>query len=160
MRQSLKWLVKHAGYTITLLTMACSTITPGALHASLVNDQVSFINALRAKGFQVDTMESIEQPFLQATGTTLRLSGNNLKEPIELQSFNYDDKDLGTDGLKAAAEDASQIDPSGNPRTAQINWIAPPHFFHKERIIVIYLGNDTNALALFTQLLGAQFAGK
>lgn len=139
---------------------ACGAATPVASHGGPVKDQVSFVDALRAKGLTVDIVGSVEQPFLQPEGTTLRVSGGSLKEPAELQSFNYDDKELGTDGLKAAAEDASQIEPNGNPRTARINWVAPPHFFHKDRVIVIYLGSDANALSLLTELLGPQFAGR
>ena len=42
----------------------------------------------------------------------------------------------------------------------RISWIAPPHFFRKERVIVLYLGTDAKVLAVLTELLGAQFAGR
>jgi hypothetical protein len=145
---------------VMVMVVACNGTTPVASRGGSVKDHLSFVDALRAKGLTVDILGSVEQPFLQAKGTGLRLSGSSLKEPAELQSFNYDDRALGTDGLKAAAEDASQIEPNGNPRTARINWIAPPHFFRRERVIVIYLGSDANALALLTELLGPQFAGR
>ncbi len=159
MKQGLNLVAALVSCTVISLAVACSTTTPTASQGGPVKDQASFVDALRRKGLKVDVTGSVEQPFLQTEGTTLTVSGGNLKEPAELQSFNYDDKDLGTNGLNAAAEDASQIDPNGNPRTARINWIAPPHFFRKERVIVIYLGRDTNALALLTELLGPAFAG-
>ncbi len=159
MTQDLKQFAALVSFAVISLAVACSMTTPTASEDGLVKDQASFIDALRGKGLKIDVTGSVEQPFLQAEGTILTVSGGNLKEPAELQSFNYDDKDLGTNGLSAAAEDASQIDPNGNPRTARINWIAPPHFFRKERVIVIYLGRDTNALALLTELLGPAFAG-
>jgi hypothetical protein len=141
-------------------TRAPGAATPVVSHGGPVKDHVSFVDALRAKGLTVEVVGSIEQPFLRAKGTTLRVSGGNLSQPAELQSFNYDDTDLRTDGLKAAADDATQIEPDGNPKTMRISWIAPPHFFHKERVIVLYLGSDANVLAILNDLLGAQFAGQ
>ena len=141
-------------------TRAPGAVTPIVSHGGAVKDHVSFVDALRAKGITVEIVGSIEQPFLRAKGTTLRVSGGNLSQPAELQSFNYDDTDLRTDGAKAAAEDASQIDASGQPKTMRISWIAPPHFFRRERVIVIYLGSDANMLAPLTELLGPPFAGR
>ncbi len=141
------------------------TRTPAATgpivsHGGPVRDHVSFVDALRAKGLTVEIVGPVEQPFLRGNGTVLRMSGGNLKQVAELQSFNYSGAELGTDGVKAAAEDASQIDANGNPKTMRILWIAPPHFFRKERVIVIYVGSDANTVALLTDLLGPQFAGK
>lgn len=125
-----------------------------------VRDHASFVSTLRTKRLTVEEIGSVEQPFLQAEGLGLKVSGGNLQAPAELQSFNYDDQSLGTDGVKAAAEDVSQIEPTGQPRTMRIDWIAPPHFFHKERLIVIYVGSDPKTLALLQELLGPQFAGQ
>ena len=156
----LRWINMVLRGAVMFMVVGCGVTTPVASHGGPVKDHASFVGALRAKGLTVGFVVSVEQPFLLAKGTALRVSGGSLKEPAEVQSFNYDDRDLGTDGLKAAAEDASQIEPNGNPRTARINWIAPPHFFRKERVIVIYLGSDASALALLTELLGQQFAGR
>ncbi len=155
-----RWLIVIFLCANILSLAACSSTASTTPQTDTVKDQASFIDALKTKGVRVDIAGTLDQPFLQAEGTNLRLSGGDLKQPTELQSFNYDDKDLGKDGSKAAAEDASQIDSSGNPRTMRIQWIASPHFFRKERVIVIYLGSDPNAIALLTELLGPQFAGK
>lgn len=122
-------------------------------HGGPVKDHVSLIDALRGKGWTVEPVGAVEQPFLQGMGTTLRISGGELQQPAELQSFEYDD-------LAVAASDAEQIDPDGNPRTTMITWIAPPHFFRKEQVIVIYLGTDAAVLDALTELLGPQFAGR
>lgn len=140
-----------AGFAISFWLIACSA--PPLPSASTSFDQMAFSAALKAKGFKVETTGGIEQPFLRVKGIGLRVNGGNLKEPMELQAFNYAD-------AKSASDDANQIEPSGSPRTMQINWIAPPHFFRKERVLVIYVGSDANALGLLTELLGAPFAGK
>ncbi|HZQ06828.1 MAG TPA: hypothetical protein VFD70_09625 [Anaerolineae bacterium] len=129
-------------------------------HGGPIRDHVSFVDALRARGYTVDIVDSVEQPFLRGTGTILRVSGGNLTQPIELQSFNYQQEEVKMDPLQAAAQDAQQIEPSGQPSTMRIEWIAPPHFYHKERVIVLYVGSDSQALALLKELLGPPFAGK
>ena len=139
---------------------ACGPGAPVVSHGGPVKDHVSFVDALRAKGLVVDIAGSVEQPFLRGRGTVLRVSGGSIKQPAELQSFNYDDTDLRTNGLNVAADDASQIERDGNPKTMRISWIAQPHFFRRERVIVLYLGSDSSLLTLLTELLGPQFAGQ
>ncbi len=153
-----------ASMALSVLIVGCgiasANSTPIGSHGGPVRDHVSLVDTLRAQGVTVEPMSQVEQPFLRAKGTVLMLSGGTLKQSGEIQSFNYDDTDLGTNGIKAAEEDASNIQPDGNTRTMMIEWIAPPHFFRKERVIVIYVGSDASTLALLKQVLGAQFAGK
>ena len=125
-----------------------------------VVDQASLVDYLRGKGLTVELAGDVQQPFLRAAGTVLRVSGGDVKQPADIQSYNYDDTDLGTDGAQAAEEDASQLDQDGNPRTTMITWIAPPHFFRKERIIALYIGDDPAVEQLLTESLGPQFAGR
>ena len=40
-----------------------------------------------------------------------------------------------------------------------ITWVAPPHFFHRERVVALYTGSDRALLTLLTEALGPQFAG-
>ncbi len=131
----------------------------GYSHGGPLRDHVSFVDHLRGKGYQVEPVADVRQPFLSAVGTVLRVSGGELQRPIELQSYNYDDTELGEDGLKAAEEDASKIGPDGQPRTTSVLWKGEPHFFRKERVLVLYLGEDKVVLDLLTDLLGPQFAG-
>ena len=37
--------------------------------------------------------------------------------------------------------------------------VAPPHFFLKERVLVIYVGKDPSVISLLGGVLGPQFAG-
>ncbi len=129
-------------------------------HGGPVKDHVSFVDYLRGKGLTVEIVGDVQQPFLRAKGTTVRASGDGIQQPAEIQSYNYADTDLGMNGVQAAEEDAQQIGPDGNPRTSMITWIAPPHFFRKERVIVLYVGNDAAVIKLLTDALGPQFGGR
>ena len=125
-----------------------------------VVDQASLVDFLRGKGLTVELAGDVQQPFLRAAGTVLRVSGGDVKQPADIQAYDYDDTALGTDGAQAAEEDASQLDAAGNPRTTMIMWVAAPHFFRKERIIALYIGDDPAVVKLMTEALGPQFAGR
>jgi hypothetical protein len=143
--------VKRLLLLIGLLLTACGTVPQS--HGGPVQDQVRLIDALR-KTLTVDISGSLAQPFLHPeSGTTVRLSGAALASPADLQIFEY--------GSTAAAQaDAHQIraDGSGNATTI-VDWVAPPHFFLKGRVLVIYVGSDTAVFSLLGSLLGPQFAG-
>ena len=139
---------------------AAQQVETVASHGGPVRDHVSFVDHLRARGFAVDPIGNVEQPFLQAQGTILRISGGKLTQPAEVQSYDYNDTDFGGNGAGAAEADAQQVGPDGNPRTAIIEWVAPPHFFRKERAFVIYIGDDPAVLEVLTEALGPQFAGR
>jgi hypothetical protein len=140
---------------IALVLTACGTVQGPQSHGGPVQDQVSLIDALRSKNLTVDITGGVSQPFLHPqSGTTIRLSGGALAAPADAQLFEY--------GSAASAEtDAHQIraDGSGNA-TAIVDWVAPPHFFLKGRVMAIYVGTDPAVVSLLQGLLGAQFAGR
>ncbi len=57
----------------------------------------------------------------------------------------------------AAEANAAQIPRSAD--TGMTDWVAPPHFFQCDRIIVLYLGHEQHIAAALTDLCGPQFAG-
>ena len=140
---------------MTLLLTACGTVQGGPQsHGGPVQDQVSLIDALRAKNVTVDISGGVSQPFLHApSGTIVRLSDGPLTRAADVQLFEYG-------SAPAASADAKQIRPDGSGNaTTMVDWVAPPHFFLKGRVVVIYVGSDTGIVSLLTNVLGSQFAG-
>ena len=140
--------------TIALLLSACGTVQGPQSHGGPVQDQVSLIDALR-KTVTVDISGTISQPFLSPqSGTAVRLSGGPLTTPADAQLFEYR-------SASAAGADANQIRRDGSgTATTQISWIAPPHFFLKGRVLVLYVGSDAAVVSLLNSVLGTQFAGR
>ena len=99
------------------------------------------------------------QPWLRPPGTRLRLTGGRLRAPASVESYNYDSTDLGGDAAAAAKRDASNIAPDGMPRNGVAKWSGPAHWFHAERLLVLYVGSDPAVIKLLNGSLGAQFAG-
>lgn len=128
-----------------------TTVTAGP--GQPVRGREDLVEGLRARGATVAEAGSAQQPFLAPAGTRLQLSGGHLTGPAQLEVYEYD-------SAAAADADAEAIDRSGSPRTYQISWIAPPHFYRADRLIVLYVGADPNVTTLLTGLLGPQFAGR
>jgi hypothetical protein len=147
--------VKPLLVLIALLLTACGTVQGPQSHGGPVQDQVSLIDALRGKNVTVDISGTVSQPFLSPhSGTTVRLSGGPLTTPADLQLFEYA-------SASAASTDAKKIQPDGSgTSTTRISWVAPPHFFLKGRVMVLYVGSDSAVLNLLQSLLGPQFAGR
>jgi hypothetical protein len=150
--------------TRLVLVAVLSAVGCGPLlaHGGPVRDQVSFIDNLRERGFVVEPIgETGVIPFdVRATG--LAVSGRDIAGRASLLSFNYDDTDLGRNGARVAEEDAAQV--AGGTRV-QVTSSAvplpsgPTHFYRKERVIVMYIGQDAAMLRVLVELFGPQFAG-
>lgn len=144
--------VKHLLVVLGLLLMACGTVPQS--HGGPVQDQVSLIDALR-KSVTVDISGTIAQPFLHPdSGTSVRVSGGSLAASADVQLFEYA-------SAAGAQAEAKQIRPDGSgTATTIVDWVAPPHFFLKGRVLAIYVGTDPAVLSLLASLLGPQFAGR
>jgi hypothetical protein len=50
----------------------------------------------------------------------------------------------------APSADAKQISPDGSgTATTKISWVAPPDFFLKRRVMVLYVGRDSAVLTFY-----------
>lgn len=116
-----------------------------------ISGQVAFIDALRGRGYRVEILGDIEQPFLEGSGTRVSLSGVDVDPPEELQLYAYSSAD-------AAASDANSLGPGGAPPGVHVNWMAPPHFFRAGRLLALYVGSDPETLSVLRDLLGDEVA--
>ncbi len=116
----------------------------------------SLRDELRAHGASVRENGLGSQPFLGGTDHRLTVDGASV-DVFEYQT------------TAGASLDAARISPDGSTITkglgplgggaAAVDFIAPPHWFHSGRLIVLYVGRDSGALALLRATLGTQLAG-
>jgi uncharacterized protein (DUF305 family) len=122
-------------------------------HDGSVVDQASLIEALRALGLNATVIGPLQQPFLQPqSGAILHVSDGTISTPAEIQVYEYAD-------AGAAKADLERIGPDGQPDTAIIEWVAPPHFFQAGRLVVLYVGSDPTVIDTLTQVLGVPLVG-
>jgi len=130
-----------------------------------VRDHVALVDALRCDGFRVEPTERSTALPLRGHGTVLTVTDIRtpvrIAAPIEVNSFWYDDTDLGGDARAIAEVDTRKFAPDGSLRDAgqRIYYLGTPHLFHSERVIVLYAGSDRAMLEVLSRLLGPQFAG-
>lgn len=118
------------------------------LQSAPVIDSSSFINSLHALGAGAQPAGEVEQPFFSITGNMIKVHGE------DVQVFQF---------ANAAAADAEAAPISRDGMgvgTSKIHWIGSPHFYKKEKLLVLYVGDNHKVLKTLEALLGRQFAGK
>jgi predicted small secreted protein len=104
--------------------------------------------ALRTQGAMVQRGGPIDQPFLSIPGRFLGVNGE------DVQVFEYRD-------AEAARAEAARVSPDGGAiGTSRPFWAAPPHFYRRDRVIVLYVGEAAAVRTQLEAVLGAQFAGR
>lgn len=136
-----------------IVLASCAAGGSTASHGGPVRDYVSLVDNLRAAGATVTPTGEVSQPFLTGSGQAITVND----APVQAYEYPSD---------QAASEEASRIAPDGSSiRTTtggatHIDWMEAPHFYLQGRVLVLYLGSDAATLALLTQVLGTQIAGR
>ena len=112
------------------------------------SELVRFTEKLRSQGGTVIvTKEKVSQPFFSPAGRVIKINGE------VLQVFEYAT-------ISAANADASKVSADGTTvGTSKPSWMATPHFFKSEKLIVLYVGRNQAIVELVQRTLGNQFAG-
>lgn len=106
---------------------------------------------LEKMDFSIAT-EDVEKDILQGQRKWLTINEN---ENISVYLYESNEK---------MEEDASYVDKGGSSYTngiknVEVSWVSYPHFFKKDNIIVLYVGENPEIISALAELLGAQFAG-
>lgn len=106
-----------------------------------IGGYVELVDALRAAGATVESAGTVEQPFFSVAGQIIRVDG------VDVQVFEYVDE-------TAREAESEQISLDGTSvGTSMITWVAPPHFWARGRVIVLYVGTDAATLDLLETAL-------
>lgn len=113
-------------------------------------------DVLHAQGATVQDDGLGAQPFLGGADHRLIVNGAGV------DVFEYrtavgawlDARNISRDGTTITGG----VGPFGRS-AASVDFIAPPHWFHAGRMIVLYVGRDASLLALLANPLGPPFAG-
>lgn len=103
---------------------------------------------LHAAGLTVRDAGTVEQPFFTVPAHVLVVNDGDL----QLYEFST---------AAEAEAAAATVGASGTTiGSSNVAWMAPPHWFRKERTIANYLGSDPKVLAELQRIFGPQFAGQ
>lgn len=129
------------------VVVGCGVSSPESPDAS--PEVAALVTRLRESGLAVTISgETVEQPFFPVRGQILLAGG----EQIQVFSF------ASAESAAAAAGTVSAD--GGTIGTTSVLWIAPPHFYRSGRLIVLYVGRDTQVLGGLRSALGEPFASR
>ena len=154
MRRTLAKPVGRIGLLILAVLIILSGL--GAYTQVTAFSYADLLAALRARGAVVREHGAASTLTFQGAGHGLLVNG------ADVTTYEY-----GT--ALAAQVDASRVSSDGatfrggvgpfGGRAVTVDWIAPPHHYHRDRVIVSYIGEDRAITTLLTGILGPQFAG-
>jgi hypothetical protein len=114
-----------------------------------VNDKyglVKLTDALRMNGQSVEIGDPIDQPFFSVPGQIIMVNGE------DVQVFEYPDLTAAAANVAQISSDASSVG------TSMISWVATPHFYALDRVIVLYVGDNQAVVDALNQVLGQPVA--
>lgn len=121
---------------------------PTISHGGPVRDYISLVDNLRATGANIQPAGDITQPFFSVKGLVITVNGSNV------QVFEYADAEAADAEAALVSSDGSSIG------TTMASWVAPPHFYKAEKLIVLYVGESEAILDILESVLGPQFADR
>jgi hypothetical protein len=119
----------------------------GTLIEKGVLEYNSFIEEVGSLGIPIEIGGSVSQPFFTSQGQIVILYGE------EVQVFEYGSEEEAHNEEKLVSADGSSVG------TTMITWVDTPHFYQAGKIIVLYVGKNTQVIDTLNELLGNQFAG-
>ena len=119
------------------------TIPPGAdSHGNAIGGYIEVVDALRASGATVEPGSTVEQPFFEVSGQTIKVDG------ADVQVFEFPDDDT-------RESVSSLITPEGQPSpTSIVDWVDQPNFWAKGQVIVLYVGKSQSVIERLSEVLG------
>ncbi|HSD04382.1 MAG TPA: hypothetical protein VLB45_01340, partial [Nitrosopumilaceae archaeon] len=71
----------------------------------------------------------------------------------DVQVFEFASEQDAVAATQTVSEDGTEIG------TSIIRWIGPPHFYTQGKLIVLYVGDNSEVTSLLEDFIGPQFAG-
>jgi len=140
--------LKDEPMTRVLLLICVLVAVGGASGGEPVMNYPRLIDSLRAAGMTVQPGGDVVQPFFAVPGKVIKVLGE------DVQVFQYAHE------TEMEAQ-AAQVSPDGSTvGTTKIQWMAPPHFYQRGTLLVVYVGDNHKVLKALEEVLGQPFAGQ
>ena len=122
-------------------------VLPFPPDASSEMDSDTLIAILTSETGNVELAGEVSQPFFPMNGQLIQVFG----EPVQV--FEFPDADAAEQAAELVSADGFTIG------TMQVDWVSNPHFYYRDRLIVLYLGDNYDLAQVLERILGPQFAG-
>lgn len=135
--------------SVVFAALAFSSCAANSLGPSELTSTAAIVRALQQQGATVTRAGALPQssyPFFSVAAQRVVVNGE------DVQVFEYAD-------TRRADSDSSKVSPTGTPiGQSQISWMDTPHFYKRDRLIVLYVGHSPDLLKTLEAILGPPFA--
>ena len=114
------------------------------------------MDSLRAVGATVDPAGTRSADFLAPEKQLLTVNGE------DIQAFAFgsaEEADAAAGGVSATGSSIVTTMADGTQMASMITWVESPHFYKAGKLIVIYVGSDSDVIDALQDAMGPQFAG-
>ena len=131
--------------------------TPAVSHGGPVKDYISLVDNLRAAGATVDPAGTGSADFFAPQGQLLTVNGERV-ETFEFASA--EEADVVAEGASPSGDSILRVDAeTGLGVAISVLWEMPPHFYKAGKLIVLYVGCNSDVINVLQETMGPQFAG-
>lgn len=137
-----------AAHFLALAAVGLSSCGSSAMQPDALTSAEGLVRALQQRGATVARAGSLPQSSypLSVSAHLLRVNG------ADVQVFEYPD-------ATRARRDASKVSPTGSAiGQSQVSWMDTPHFYQRDRVVVLYVGHSADVLRMLEAVLGEPFA--
>ena len=128
---------------------------PTSLSDGPVEDYVSLVDKLRAAGATVDPAGTVSADYFAPEGLVLTANAGRV-ETFEFATT--EEANVVAKGVSATGSSIVTTMADGTESATMILWVAPPHFYKAGKLIVIYVGGDSDVIDALQEAMGPQFA--
>ena len=134
---------------VIVSAVAVSSCAASSLQPSELTSADALARAVQQQGATVSRTGALPRsayPFFSVSAQLLLVNGE------DVQVFEYPNQ-------TRVDSDASKVSPTGSPiGESQISWMDTPHFYKRDRLIVLYVGHAPEILKALATTLGVPFA--
>lgn len=133
---------------LVLAAVGASSCGSSAVQPNGLTSAEALVRALQQQGAAVTRAGGLPQSSypLSVSAQLLQVNG------ADVQVFEYP-------SATRADSDASKVSPTGSAiGQSQVAWMDTPHFYKRDRVIVLYVGHSADVLRMLEAVLGEPFA--
>jgi len=130
---------------------------PAVSHGGPVKDYASLVDTLRGAGVAIDPAGIVSRPFFAPEGQLLKVNR------VDVQTFEFasaEEADAVAEGVSPSGDSILRVDAeTGLGVASSVLWEMPPHFYKAGKLIVLYVGCNSDVINVLQETMGPQFAG-
>ena len=99
---------------------------------------------------------TVAADYFAPQGQLLTVNGEGV---VTFEFASAEEADAGAEGVSASGSSIVTTFADGTGKSSMITWVKSPHFYKAGKLIVLYVGCDSDVIDVLQETMGPQFAG-